>query len=95
VRVELVPEEGAVRVSVVNGPVPGHVAGVPVPAPREGHGLTGMRERVGAEGGTLWAGPTSDGGFTVWATLPVSSVAGSGSLDPGGVVVEEVEGPVT
>jgi signal transduction histidine kinase len=85
VRVELVPEDGAVRVSVVNGPVPGREPDAPVPAPREGHGLTGMRERVGAEGGTLWAGPTSDGGFTVWATLPVAA------SEP----VDGVEGPVT
>jgi glucose-6-phosphate-specific signal transduction histidine kinase len=75
-----------VRVSVVNGPVPGHEPGTPVPQPREGHGLTGMRERVAAEGGTLWAGPTSDGGFTVWATLPVAAAPAAAA--------EEVEGPV-
>jgi signal transduction histidine kinase len=86
VRVELVPEDDGVRVSVVNGPVPGHEPGTPVPQPREGHGLTGMRERVAAEGGTLWAGPTSDGGFTVWATLPVAAAPAAAA--------EEVEGPV-
>jgi hypothetical protein len=40
-----------------------------------------MRERVAAEGGTLWAGPTSDGGFTVWATLPVAAAPAAGPAD--------------
>src|SRR4051812_29049086 len=35
-----------------------------------GHGLLGMRERVGVYGGTLRAGPTTGGGFSVAATLP-------------------------
>jgi signal transduction histidine kinase len=35
-----------------------------------GHGLLGMRERVGVYGGTLRAGPTTGGGFSVVATLP-------------------------
>nr|WP_237536722.1 sensor histidine kinase [Streptomyces sp. SID5785] len=53
-----------------NGPeaVPGR------PAPEEGgsgHGLLGMRERVGALGGTLSAGPRYGGGFRVHAILPV------------------------
>ncbi|MFI5927469.1 sensor histidine kinase [Micromonospora sp. NPDC051543] len=36
-----------------------------------GHGLAGMRERVTALGGRLSVGPRSDGGFRVWARLPV------------------------
>nr|WSZ95650.1 sensor histidine kinase [Streptomyces sp. NBC_00857] len=36
-----------------------------------GHGLIGMRERVGALGGTLTAGPRFGGGFRVQAILPV------------------------
>lgn len=36
-----------------------------------GRGLLGMRERVSAQGGTLEAGPTPDGGFHVRASLPV------------------------
>ncbi|GEL16963.1 hypothetical protein [Pseudonocardia asaccharolytica] len=35
-----------------------------------GHGITGMRERVRAEGGELTVGPTHDGLFTVEARPP-------------------------
>jgi signal transduction histidine kinase len=38
-----------------------------------GHGIVGMRERAEALGGSLSAGPASEGGFLVTATLPVSS----------------------
>jgi signal transduction histidine kinase len=38
-----------------------------------GFGLIGMRERAALYGGTLDAGPTSDGGFRVVAVLPVQS----------------------
>jgi signal transduction histidine kinase len=38
-----------------------------------GHGITGMRERAEALGGSLSAGPSSDGGFVVTASLPVGS----------------------
>ena len=36
-----------------------------------GHGLAGMRERVGALGGDLTAGPARDGGYEVHAVLPL------------------------
>ena len=36
-----------------------------------GQGIPGMRERVGALGGTLEAGPRPGGGFRVRANLPV------------------------
>ena len=41
------------------------------PADGMGHGLQGMRERVGLHGGSLVAGPTPDG-FTVRAILPLN-----------------------
>ncbi|MEU5548117.1 ATP-binding protein, partial [Streptomyces sioyaensis] len=36
-----------------------------------GHGLIGMRERVGMVGGSLTAGPRAGGGFRVSAVLPL------------------------
>jgi len=38
---------------------------------RPGHGLIGMRERAVMAGGELRAGPTPDGGFEVFARLPL------------------------
>lgn len=36
-----------------------------------GHGLAGMRERVSIYGGDFDAGPRAEGGFRLWARLPV------------------------
>ncbi|WP_214107487.1 sensor histidine kinase [Acrocarpospora catenulata] len=43
----------------------------PPPSTGPGHGLLGMRERTAMLGGELAAGPTTDGGYEVTATLPV------------------------
>jgi signal transduction histidine kinase len=56
-----------VRVRVTNT-APTGPPGARVPG--AAHGLTGMRERVAAAGGTLAVGPTADGGFEVLAVLP-------------------------
>jgi signal transduction histidine kinase len=40
-----------------------------------GHGIIGMRERVAVFGGEFAAGPKADGGFRVFARLPVQEVA--------------------
>ena len=50
-------------------------------APNEvGHGLLGMRERVGLFGGSLLAGPRAEGGFRVVARFPLEDVPISGEL---------------
>ena len=36
-----------------------------------GHGVVGMRERVGLYGGELDVGPRPEGGFAVRARLPI------------------------
>ena len=48
------------------------------PTPGGGLGIPGMRERVGAVGGTLDAGPTADGGFTVTARVPSDRTGAGG-----------------
>jgi signal transduction histidine kinase len=53
----------------------GPAAGAPRAGPGTGHGITGMRERVGAFGGWLVAGPVAGGGFQVTAEIPVEGAA--------------------
>ena len=65
-RVAVRADDGAVVVDVDND-APGTQ---PVPAPRGGHGLRGMEERLTALDGYLRAGPRPDGGFAVHARLP-------------------------
>ena len=76
---------GAIASVVVRAEAPGLFVEVldsgpggfqPEPAlPSSGHGLVGMRERVGLLGGTLTAGPTSGGGWRLQARLPVREVS--------------------
>lgn len=50
------------------GPSVRHIDGV-------GHGLLGMRERVGLFGGSLRTGPRPGGGFRVYAKIPVEEAS--------------------
>lgn len=52
--------------------VPGNDALFRSSAPGNGRGLAGLTERVSLLGGTLNAGPNSDGGFTIEARLPLT-----------------------
>jgi signal transduction histidine kinase len=45
------------------------------PVPRAGHGIIGMRERVGLLGGDFTAAPRPEGGFLVRARLPLGGAA--------------------
>jgi len=72
VDVEIEYAEAAVRIRVRdNGPGPGPGTA----ANGTGHGLLGMRERVGMVGGTLTVGPAPIGGFLIEAVLPVPAAA--------------------
>lgn len=73
VRVTVERDDRVVRVTVRNGPPRGEPE-----RPGGGAGLTGMRERAGALGGRLTAGPDGDG-FAVHAALPL---AGPGEERP-------------
>jgi signal transduction histidine kinase len=74
---ELTVSAGKVRLDVRDDGGPGgRAAGraggrAPRADPGTGHGIVGMRERIGAFGGWLVAGPVTEGGFRVTAEVPV------------------------
>ncbi|MEU5724928.1 histidine kinase [Micromonospora sp. NPDC047738] len=75
VRVTVRPGPRALAVRVEN------TAGTGAPTGAErgaGHGLTGMRERALALGGTFAAGPVDGGGYAVAAQLPYDGEDGAG-----------------
>ncbi len=66
---------------------PGGTQGPDADVSGGGHGLTGMRERAEAVGGTLTAAPEPDGGFRVVALLPATPAGPPPT--PGGVLQGE------
>ena len=64
--VQLFCNDGAVRLSVLDDGV-----GVASPSSTGGRGIPGMTERAAVLGGTLTAGPRTDGGYLVEALLPL------------------------
>ncbi len=74
VRLEVVDDGPSVRESGAGGAKAGKdaEAGGGVDA-AGGNGLVGMRERIAVYGGSLRAGPRSDGGFELVAVLPTAA----------------------
>jgi signal transduction histidine kinase len=74
VAINIERDQRLIRLAVTNGPSPSAdpTAATEAPERREGHGVTGMRERVALLGGSLSAVPTQDGGYAVSATLPLA-----------------------
>ena len=70
-RVELDYEPAGLRLTVTDD----GTGSTGSPAPPEGHGLQGMRERAALCGGDFTAGPRPGGGYQVRAFLPVIPVA--------------------
>jgi hypothetical protein len=71
--VELTVSAGKVRLDVRDDGGPG--GAVPRAGLAGGHGIAGMRERIGAFGGWLAAGPAAGGGFQVTAEAPAEGAA--------------------
>ncbi|MFC0006439.1 sensor histidine kinase [Micromonospora siamensis] len=76
VTVELTRDDQAVVVRVVDD---GRGRRPERPAPPGGHGLVGMRERVGVYEGSLAVGPRPGGGWRVEARLPLPAADPEGS----------------
>jgi signal transduction histidine kinase len=70
VAVSVCRDADTVTLQVTNGP--GIPAGPRANGHGPGHGLAGMRERAELLGGSLSAAPEPDGGFAVFAVLPLS-----------------------
>jgi signal transduction histidine kinase len=70
--VDVVIGEEAVTIAVTNTE-----AAERTPSAPSGHGLVGMKERVGAYGGALRVGPEPGGGFGVRAQIPLRAVDGA------------------
>ncbi|GAA4987891.1 sensor histidine kinase [Actinopolymorpha pittospori] len=73
-------EDARLTVRIVNDAPKGKPA--PVESTGAGHGLVGMRERVRLAAGELVAGPRPEGGFGVWASLPLAPASAGQSDGP-------------
>jgi signal transduction histidine kinase len=73
--VDVAVSEAHIRLEVSDGGPSGRSAGTQTrpPIPGTGHGIVGMRERIGAFGGWLVAEPLADGGFHVLAEVPIEA----------------------
>ncbi|MFF1440657.1 sensor histidine kinase [Streptomyces sp. NPDC058295] len=74
-RVEIGYVLGGLGLRIVNGAPPN--PSLVKPSPGAGHGITGMRERVGMLNGEMTAEPTPTGGYEVTVFLPVPAVSES------------------
>ncbi|HEX6685927.1 MAG TPA: histidine kinase [Candidatus Limnocylindrales bacterium] len=72
-RVDIAWRPSRLDISVRNDPP----SGAPMHLPESGHGLQSLRERVDLLSGQFEAGPTSEGGWRVYASLPTTG-GGSG-----------------
>ncbi|MET9075976.1 sensor histidine kinase [Streptomyces sp. NPDC004232] len=80
-RCEITVESGAEQARLA---VTDNGTGKPISRPQQGIGGTGLKgltERLAAAGGSLTAGPSPRGGFTVTAELPVESAESAESSD--------------
>jgi signal transduction histidine kinase len=68
--VDIAQEEGTLRAEITNEPPPNPRSSRRPAPPTEGHGLTGLRERVTLLGGTFEV-DQPDGGWRVTAVLPL------------------------
>ncbi|WP_433546481.1 histidine kinase [Streptomyces sp. CA-294286] len=88
-RVEVSYVLGGLGLRIVNGP---GTADAP-PSPGAGHGVTGMRERVGMLGGEMTADPTDGGGFEVTVFVPVAQASPQDAVTKVLPVVEDTVPP--